>query len=104
MEPILAAEAIRDDGIMRWIAIVALCAASARADLKAPAAEAFNQYILQTEQRLNSAKTFLWADESPERAKRVRAGEIVVQPFQSKPDWSVKGDALIHDWVGSVFI
>ena len=89
---------------MRWIAIAAVCAASARADLKPAAVEAFNQYVQQTEQRLDSAKTFLWADEAPERTKRVRAGEIVVQPFQAKADWAVKGDALIHDWVGSIFI
>ena len=32
------------------------------------------------------------------------AGEIVVQPFNGKPDRSVAGGGLVHDWVGSVFI
>jgi hypothetical protein len=90
---------------MRWIAIAALFATSAAAaELKPVTVEAFDQYIRQTEARLDSAKGALWADESPERARRVRAGEIVVQPFNAKPDWSVKGGGLLHDWVGSVFI
>jgi hypothetical protein len=94
-----------DDGMMRWIAVAALCALpAAGAELKPVTAEAFNQYIRQTEARLDAAKGALWADQSPDRARRIRAGEIVVQPFNAKPDWSVKGGGLIHDWVGSVFI
>jgi hypothetical protein len=90
---------------MRWIAIAALCATSAAAaELKPVTVEAFDQYIRQTEARLDAGKGALWADESPDRARRVRAGEIVVQPFNAKPDWSVKGGGLLHDWVGSVFI
>ncbi|MBS1858390.1 MAG: hypothetical protein JST11_23675 [Acidobacteria bacterium] len=90
---------------MRWIAIAALWVLAAQAaDLKPAAVDAFHQYIRRTEQRLDSAKVFLWADEAPGRAQRVRAGEILVQPFTGKPDVGVKGDCLIHDWVGSVFI
>jgi hypothetical protein len=82
-----------------------LCALPAMAaELKPVTVEAFNQYIRQTEQRLDTAKVFLWADESPERARRVREGEIVVQPYGPKPDFGVKGGGLVHDWVGSVFI
>ena len=89
---------------MRWIAIAALVTNSAAADLKPVTVEAFDQYVRQTETRLDAAKGALWAEQSPDRARRVRSGEIVVQPFQAKPDWSVKGGGLIHDWVGSVFI
>ncbi|MDE3166571.1 MAG: hypothetical protein KGN36_12260 [Acidobacteriota bacterium] len=90
---------------MGWIAIAALWAISAQAaDLKPAAVEAFRQYTRQTEQRLSGAKTFLWADEGADRARRIRAGEILVQPFTGKPDVEVAGDCLIHDWVGSVFI
>ena len=95
---------------MRWFAIAALLPAvsgvlpAGAAELKPVTAEAFDQYIRQTEDRLNASKVFLWADESPDRARRVRAGEIVVQPFTGKPDRSLKGGGLLHDWVGSVFI
>src|SRR3954454_24432738 len=77
-----------------------LCAA----ELKPATSQAFDEYIRQTEERLNASKEFLWADESPDRARRVRAGEIVVQPFTAKAHRAVKGGGLIHDWVGSVFI
>ena len=73
------------------------------ADLKGPTVEAFDRYIRQTEQHLNTRKSFLWADESPERARRVRAGEVVVEPTGANPLIEVS-DGLIHDWVGAVFI
>ena len=94
-----------DDGGMRWIAIAALCAIpAAGAELKPVTVEAFQQYVRQSEERLDASKGALWADQSPDRARRVRAGEIVVQPYNAKPDWSVAGGGLLHDWVGSVFI
>jgi len=90
---------------MRGIAIIALCVLPVyAAELKLATSQAFDEYIRQTEERLNGSKIFLWADESEDRARRVRAGEILVQPFTGKPDRSVKGGGLIHDWVGSVFI
>ena len=89
---------------MRWIALAALLAVPAgAAELKPKTLEAFQQYVRQTEDRLAASKTFLWADESPERARRVRQGEVVVTPFHEKPEVKIK-DGLIHDWVGSVFI
>src|SRR5207245_11743386 len=72
-------------------------------DLKPETVEAFEKYTAQAEQRLNSRKMFLWADESPERARRVREGAILVQPAGAKPDLAVP-HGLIHDWVGAVFI
>ncbi len=73
------------------------------ADLKPATAAAFDRYIQQTEQRLNQRKTFLWADESPDRSRRVRGGEVVVEPTGAKPVIDVT-DGLIHDWVGAVFV
>jgi hypothetical protein len=72
-------------------------------DLKPATVAAFDRYIQQTEQRLNARKTFLWADESPERSRRMRAGEVVVEPSGAKPIVDA-GDGLIHDWVGGVFV
>jgi hypothetical protein len=90
--------------MMRWIALaLALSFSAAAADLKPKTLEAFDKYIRQTEERFASAKTFLWADESPDRVRRARQGEVVVQPFLKKPEISVP-NGLIHDWVGAVFI
>ena len=89
---------------MRWIALLALLSVPAGAsELKPKTLEAFDQYVRQTEDRLNASKTFLWADESPDRARRIRQGEVVVMPFHERPEIKVK-DGLIHDWVGSIFI
>src|SRR3954447_22470623 len=93
-----------EDGRMRWIALGALVSfAAGAAELKPQTLGAFDQYVRQTEERLNSSKLFLWADEVPARAARVRQGEIVVMPYNAKPDIKIQ-DGLIHDWVGSVFI
>jgi hypothetical protein len=89
---------------MRWTALAALLALPAcAAELKPQTIEAFDRYIRETDQRLSDSKVFLWADESPDRARRVKGGEIVVQPFHTKPTMAVP-NGLVHDWVGSVFI
>jgi hypothetical protein len=89
---------------MKWIAMAALLAVQTRAaDLKPQTVEAFDRYARQTEERLDGPRTFLWADESPARARRARQGEVVVEPFTGKPDIAVPG-GLVHDWVGVVFI
>jgi hypothetical protein len=73
------------------------------AELKPQTTEAFDRYIRETEQRLADRKGFLWADENPDRARRVKAGQVVVEPFRGKALTPVP-DGLVHDWVGSVFI
>jgi len=89
---------------MRWTALAALLALPAfAAELKPKTVEAFDRYIRETEQRLDASKTFLWADELPERAQRIKAGEVLVQPFHTKAVNPVP-NGLVHDWVGSVFI
>jgi hypothetical protein len=76
---------------------------SSAADLKPATKAAFDRYIQQTEQRLNTRKDFLWADQSPERQRRIRGGEVVVEPTGAKPVIEIT-DGLVHDWVGSVFV
>ena len=73
------------------------------AELKPATVGEFDRYIRETEERLAGSKIFLWADESADRARRVKAGEVVVEPFRGKPVTEVS-DGLVHDWVGSVFI
>ena len=89
---------------MKWILPALLLAGSLQArDLKPQTSEAFDRYVRQTEQRLDERKTFLWADESPDRARRIKAGEVVVEPTGAKPEIAVP-NGLIHDWTGSVFL
>jgi hypothetical protein len=102
MYQILAAPG--ENGEMRWTALALLLALPAcAAELKPKTVEAFDLYIHETEQRLANGKVFLWADESAERARRVKAGEVVVEPVRTKAVTPVPG-GLVHDWVGSVFI
>ncbi len=89
---------------MRWTALAALLALPVcAAELKPKTVEAFDRYIRETEQRLADSRDFLWADESADRARRAKAGEVVVEPFHQKAVTPVPG-GLVHDWVGSVFI
>src|SRR6185295_9628962 len=94
---------IGEDKVMGWIALVLLAATPlAAAELKPQTAEAFDRYIRSTEQRLDARRQFLWADESPERAARVRRAPVV-EPYGSNPVTKVPG-GLVHDWIGSVFL
>jgi hypothetical protein len=87
----------------RIVLLLTLALPAAAADLKPKTVEAFDKYIRQTEERLASAKTFLWADEAPDRGARAKNGQVVVSPFLKKSETAVP-DGLIHDWVGTVFI
>ena len=80
----------------------ALTFASDAAELKPKTLEAFDQYVRETETR-RAADTSLWADQSPDRLRRIRAGEVVVSPFRAKSEVKVPY-GRIHDCVGSVFI
>jgi hypothetical protein len=81
--------------------LVALPAGAA--ELKPKTVEAFDRYIRDTELRLAASKVFLWADQSADRARRVKAGEVLVEPFRGQAVTPVPG-GLVHDWVASVFI
>lgn len=91
---------LRTVAVLLWSA-GAPCAFAA--DLKPSTVAAFDRYIQQAEQRLNARKTFLWADESPDRSRRVRNGEVAVEPTAAKPVIEIT-DGLVHDWVGAVFV
>lgn len=89
---------------MKYLVAAALLVSRLGAgELKPQTLEAFDRYIRQTEQRLDARTIFLWSDESPDRARRVRQGQVAVEPFGPRPETSVP-DGLVHDWVGSVFI
>jgi hypothetical protein len=76
------------------------------AELRKPTLEAFERYIRGTEARLDErvrAGNFLWSDDDPARASRVRGGEVVIRPWNAGGEVEIK-DGLIHDWIGALFI
>lgn len=67
----------------------------------------WNAYVqaatARMEQRAKPGTCYLWADESPDRLARVRAGEIVVAPVAPQNPVKVPS-GLIHDWIGTTFL
>jgi hypothetical protein len=87
----------------RLVLGAALLLQASAADLQPQTVAAFDRYLRDAEAGMAEARSFLWADESPDRARRVRQGEVVAEPFNGRPDVSV-GGGLVHDWIGVVFI
>jgi hypothetical protein len=68
--------------------------------------EAFDRYAAAAEERTTRqarGPAFLWVEGSPDRLRRVRAGEAIAGPFSGNGDADVP-DGTIHDWIGAVFI
>jgi len=76
-------------------------------DLKPETLQAWNTYVgavkLRMEERAKGQAPFLWVDQERERAQRVRAGEILVEPMDGDSPHTVPR-GLIHDWVGAMFV
>jgi hypothetical protein len=94
--------------------VVAPSPASA-AELKPEAAQGFDQYIRLTEIRMQGelppGSGFLWMDRLPQPDRgevdaRLRKGEVVSERLQTgdPSGRSATPGALIHHWVGTVFI
>jgi hypothetical protein len=82
-------------------------AVSSAAELTSETLQAWQDYIgsanVRMEERLHGRLPFLWVDESTDRSRRVRAGEILVSPIgDHSPIRASKG--LIHDWIGATLI
>jgi len=90
------------------ILLVAGTAATLRpASLKPETLRAWEYHVRSVDAemraRLDGAKPFLWVDEAPLRAERVRDGEILVTHTGRNGSQPVP-HGLIHDWSGAVFI
>jgi hypothetical protein len=77
-------------------------------ELKPETVKAWEDYLQETKSRLeqqitNQQGPFLWIDGDPDRAKRARAGEVVVLPA-AKDNPKKVPHGLIHDWIGGIFI
>jgi hypothetical protein len=99
---------------------LAICAAvvplaAAAAELRPEAAEGYEQYVRLTELRMQGelppSGIFLWVDRLPEPRRsdvhaRLERGEIISERLEtSDPSGhSATPGALIHHWVGTVFI
>ena len=75
--------------------------------LKPQTLEAFDAYIRHAEtemaQTLSGTARFLWSQQQPERAQKVRAGQIVAE-FRSGRGPVKVPSGLIHDWIAAAFI
>jgi hypothetical protein len=85
------------------------------AELKQPTIDAFNRYVLFTEQRFNADlqpdKPFLWIDSlsAPQRQSaydKMRNGEVVINRMDTLDNGKKipVPDGMIHHWIGTVFI
>ncbi len=77
------------------------------ATLKPETITAWNEYLQTADanlrDRVRPGGSFLWTLEDPERAAKVRGGEIVVAPAPGENPTKVPG-GLIHHWMGAVFL
>jgi hypothetical protein len=76
-------------------------------DLQAETVRAWDAYIqnvdAQMRARLTPGQTFLWTDESANRKRDVRRGEVVVAPFLTHGGVQSVPNGLIHHWIGAAF-
>jgi hypothetical protein len=88
---------------------VAACAApvARAADLLPGTLMAWDAYLKEADfhmqERAESRRPFLWMDESPVRATRVRRGEVVIAPVVGHGTEGVP-HGVVHDWIGAIFI
>ena len=103
---------------LRWALVISLMVAPSPAgatELRPEAAQGFDQYVRLTELRMQGelapGGVFLWVDGLPEPRRseayaRLQRGEVIstsLQTADSSGHSSTPG-ALIHHWVGTVFI
>jgi hypothetical protein len=89
-----------------WACACLLAQPAATTQLKPRTVEAFEDYIRDAETRVQQrikGPAFLWADDSPERSRQIRQGQVMAVSLTGKNPQSVP-DGLVHDWIGAVFI
>ncbi len=91
-------------GMLVWLAMAMSLGA---AELKPETMEAWDQYVRAADSemhnRAHAGRTFLWMDETSDRAERVRAGETLTAPFAAHTPVRVPA-GLIHHWIGVSFL
>src|SRR3954452_10054105 len=85
--------------------VLAASLSSKASELNPETVAAWDHYIQSQNARVAvhaRVPSFLWSDESPDRIRRLREGEIVVAPLRENPKPVPYG--LIHHWVGAMFV
>ncbi len=91
--------------ILAGLLILAASVASKASELNPKTLAAWNKYVqVQNARVAESSHTasFLWSEQSPDRIRRLREGEILVAPSGENPKPVPHG--LIHHWIGAVFL
>ncbi len=87
--------------------LVAFVAAANAAELRDETVNAWDDYMHEVsarlEHRAHAEGKLLWLENSPERLKRARAGEVMAEPIREHSPFTVPS-GLIHDWIGGTFI
>ncbi len=90
------------------VAALFLSAVMNAATLKPESVQVWDKYFAAAQANLSKHtqqnETFLWADESRDRFKHVKQGQIVVAETHSGGGNNKAPNALIHDWAGAAFI
>jgi hypothetical protein len=77
------------------------------AELQLDTLSAWDAYVTKADvaaqDRVVGRRPFLWTDESPDRAARLRRGEVMVAPAAGQGTEAVP-HGLIHDWIGAIFV
>jgi len=79
---------------------------SPAAELTPRMLDAFARYVKTAEGHIDECirtRDYLWADDTPERLKMVRDGQVAVSPLIGQGDAPLEG-ALVHDWIGAMFV
>ncbi len=89
------------------VMVVGVAARVGAAELQIATVDAWQEYLrgagASMQARLAGERPFLWLDETPDRADRVRRGEVIVAPRAEHGTQEVPG-GVIHDWIGAIFI
>jgi hypothetical protein len=101
-------ELIMKNQLPAWPIIAVLIPVSAHAaTLRSETVEAWDAYVQTMDENLRERTrpggSFLWAFEDPERAAKVRGGELVAGPVSAQNPKKVPG-GLIHHWIGAAFL
>jgi hypothetical protein len=85
--------------------MVAASLSSKASELNPETVTAWDHYVQAQSARVianSQAGSFLWSDQSPDRIRRLRQGEILVAPLGESPKAVPHG--LIHHWIGAIFL
>jgi len=88
------------------VSILCFSLDSSAAELAPDTLQAWNEYIRTENSKIagrSPASAFLWIDESPDRQRRVRDGEILISPAGKDVPKSIP-HGLIHHWIGAAFL